>query len=229
MDLQAATRQAVLAVTYPALPLIGKVQLPLRRLMDENDAQQFMNSKPKVGTSLISRKRAQLSNLGIPGWWKHMAIYVGFIGDLPMIVEAVWPWVRMVPVERWFCGEDYARAKVPLFMTDDQMSRKAGKALHVLGLPYDRRMQLTVGCMREHLIANGGDRDEVKESHPAFYCSETDWWATNEVFKEDRLPNPWAPKMEMDILTVLADDCDHDPKMWSTWWESDTAKAVLTR
>lgn len=212
MDMEAKLSNILLNITAPFIPAIGKIQIPLPRLMGKLDADSFMATDPLPGISLLSRKRLQLTNKIIPGWWKHMCKYVGVIGDTPMIVEAIWPFVRMVPVDRWFKGEDYAIARKPTYMTESQMVRSAGKMLHLLGLPYDVRVNLTVNL------------DEF-DGHPAFYCAETNWWSDNEVLKEDGLVNPFEPRLTAGIWTISPSDAAQADGKWTDWWKSSTLKA----
>lgn len=205
-------RQSILTVSSPIIPLIGKVSLPLPRLMGEYDAKSFMASSPPPGTALVSRKRGQLSNGFIPGWWKHGAMYVGLIYGVPMIVESIWPFVRMVPVKRWFEGEDYALATLPTFMTHSQMSRSAEKILSLLGLSYDVRMSLTA---------------EEVTGHSAFYCEEVIWWSISEVFKEDGKISPYEPRPTWGVMTVTAQDRVNASDKWRTSWESSTLSCAF--
>lgn len=201
-----AVRQTVLTLASPIVPALGKIELPLPRLLGRDDALCFLRSMPDPGVILLSRKRAQLTNLLIPGYWKHVAMYVGNVRGIPMVVEAVWPRVQLVPVIRWFKGEDYVLAKEPLFATYAQMDRAAGKAISLLGLPYD-----TMLAFAKDLSAN-----------PAFYCAEVGGWTYAQVFREDGLDNPFITKETLGMLTYTAEDFDLATEKWGTLWASKT-------
>lgn len=211
IDLEIAARRVMLRVAEPILPVLGKVQVPAwiaPRLLDKVDAESFMNSRPYAGTVLASRKRLQASNLVNLGTWKHIAMYVGYFRKTPMIIEAVWPWVRLVPVEHWFCGEDYAMSVVPTFVTTDDMDEACDHSIWLAGLGYDRMFEFA-----KALTAN-----------KAFYCAEVPWWCYSKVFESRGLECPFTPRQTLGLETVTPDDYIRATDKWRPTWVSDTAK-----
>lgn len=201
----ATARRALLTITRPVLPLIGRLQWPLPRLLTKADAASFMYTVPLAGTILLSRKRAQATNLVIPGEWKHLAIYVG--GG--QIIEAVWPKVRKIGVEEWFCHQDYAVAKVPIFAPprggftiESAMAVAAKFALSLEGKDYDLFLEFR----------------QTRAANKAFYCSEVGWWCYEQPYIAAGSQSPFTPRMTMGAATIPPDDYDLAVDKWKTTW-----------
>lgn len=213
MSLAITARHAILHAVEPVLPAMGKVQVPewiAPRLMGKADAYSFMATDPAAGTVLLSRKRLQLTNAVIPGTWKHVAMYVGTFCGVPLIIEAVWPCVRVVPVQRWFEHEDYAMALVPTFASQTFMACAAARSISLLGMPYDRMIEFA-----EDLSAN-----------KAFYCAEIPAWCYDEEYDVAGETCPFKLREVMGMATVTADDYSKATDLWKQTWHSQTAIAA---
>lgn len=104
------------------------------------------------GDIILTRHNWVATNLGIPGFWKHMSMYVGTgrflreayhmvtLGDLyddeHYIIEAVGTGVRMVPFSVLAGQNDYLSIMRPRF-SEEKKSRAIKKLLHLLGEEYD--------------------------------------------------------------------------------------------
>lgn len=211
--LEITLRRTILRAAEPILPAIGKVQVPTwlaPRLMGKDDAASFMALDPLPGTVLLSRKRLQLSNVVNVGTWKHVAMFVGEFHAVPLIIEAVWPWVRLVPVERWFEGEDYAKAVIPTFADAHLMDVAADLSVALTGLKYDRMFEYA-----KQLTANR-----------AFYCAEVPWWTYDKAFEAIGKPCPFEVRKTLGLETVAPDDYHLATDKWKTIWTSKTAAAL---
>jgi uncharacterized protein YycO len=107
----------------------------------------------RTGDVIVTRTRWRLTNLLIPGYFKHAAMYVG--GDL--IVEAVWPDVRYDKVEKLLgSSHKYAVLRPKQFSYMDR-HRAAERAESFVGRPYDVAFEVS--------------------DQRALYCSEAVWAA----------------------------------------------------
>lgn len=99
------------------------------------------------GYIILIRKEWQLSNLFIPGKWKHAA----FCNDQNYAIEAVGEGVRRVFISDLLQNSDNFCVLKPIFCSKDDIKTATLWAENQVGKPYDFRFE---GCNR------------------AFYCTE---------------------------------------------------------
>lgn len=104
------------------------------------------------GDILVTRGNWSATNLNIPGFWKHMAMYIGtgkyikdhftlktgleLKDDIHYIIEAVWVWVQIIPIAT-LCGHnDYIGALRTRF-SSGKIERAIQKTLLLYGKSYD--------------------------------------------------------------------------------------------
>jgi hypothetical protein len=90
---------------------LGKPE-PRRTYLDYERIQKFI----KPGDVLLSREDYRLSNLFIPGFWSHAAIYTGYY-----VLEAVPPEVRKTHLAEFIISADsicILRPKAPINFVD---------------------------------------------------------------------------------------------------------------
>jgi uncharacterized protein YycO len=101
---------------------------------------------------LLTRQNWVATNLSIPGFWKHMSMYVWIgsdikkqysasntqylIDDTHYIIEAIGTWVRIVPIEILLSHNDYLWVVRPSF-SPEKKSRAIRKVLALLWKEYD--------------------------------------------------------------------------------------------
>jgi uncharacterized protein YycO len=81
----------------------------------------------------VTRTEGELTNLFIPGYWSHCAVYVG--GGF--VMEAIGKGVAKTDLTDFLMGKDHAMILRPLFANDAQMAKAAAWSLTQEGLPYD--------------------------------------------------------------------------------------------
>lgn len=101
---------------------------------------------------LITRRNWAATNISIPGFWKHMSMYIGtgaylkkeyshkFLKNLndttDYIIEAVWTGVRIVPIQELASHNDYLGVMRVRFWSA-RIRRAIAKTLSQVDTPYD--------------------------------------------------------------------------------------------
>lgn len=106
------------------------------------------------GDILLTRQNWTATNLNIPGFWKHMAMYIGtgkYISEhfghlLPRnqdlrpeihyIIEAIGKWVQLVPINDLSCHNDYMSAVRPRF-SQSKIVSAISKTIPLIWKEYD--------------------------------------------------------------------------------------------
>jgi len=182
---QSALRLSILTAAEPVTKTIGKIHSPFShkevRAIHYRAAHQVLIP----GTVLTTRTNGEFSNLVIPGYWSHAAIYAG--GD--SVVEAVGKGVVETDLIDFMLSKDHIAGFVPLFATHEQMAAAARWAMAQKGLPYDYCLTMALR---------------------AFYCSKLGYMAyLNSV------PDcPWKLRKTWDVETVTPDDYAKATKLW---------------
>lgn len=187
-------RRVILQAASPVTPIIGKIEIPAKRRLGDQDARAFDLAGLLPGTVLLSRKRLQLSNLFIPGEWKHAAIYCGAVGD-EGVIEAVYPKTDRVDAADWVLHQDYVLALEPKFCGPHVMRHAADIALTLEGSDYD--LAFESGAVNR-----------------AFYCAEVVWFAYEQALRKIGRESPFTPRLTMGVPTVCPDDFYLAEKLW---------------
>ena len=135
-----------------------------------------------VGDIFLSRENWHLTNLFIPGFYSHAAIYVGN-GKL---VEAVHGGVVEADMIDWVLGKDFIAQVRPLYVSGHDRERAAAMARKLIGNPYDFLFVY--------------DPDEKKNK--AFYCSEVPYFC----FRGTAFYTSFTPRESLGQLTITPQD-----------------------
>jgi hypothetical protein len=119
-------------------------------ITDENREKILQKTLP--WDILLTRQNWVATNLNIPGFWKHMAMYIGIGSDIKKkyhfpgvkdledtthyIAEAIGIGVRIIPIELFLSHNDYLSVIRPIFSAEKK-SRAIIKVLSLLGREYD--------------------------------------------------------------------------------------------
>lgn len=148
------------------------------------------------GDVLLSYIRGELSNLFIPGEWKHAAIFYGDIEGRPTIVEAIGIGVVEKDLLVFMLRKDLVGIFRPKFADTRTKLIAAANARSAVGLPYDY---------------------EFKGDNKAFYCSELVCSAYDLAMDGGCPMQPW---LRMGNMTVIPQDIAKAADKWENVWVS---------
>lgn len=146
-------RYYILRALYPFMRAASHLGKPEPKVTYEFYLE--VASKIEVGDVLLSLEDLKFTNLLIPGFWSHAAIYAGD----GWVMEAVGSGVQKVALVQWVLDKDHVAVR--RFNTPKDKRERAGKmAMSHDGEPYDYQM--------------GGNNE-------AWYCAELVYCMHDEV------------------------------------------------
>lgn len=191
-----ALRRWLLKLSLPMTKAIGKMHAPLsHRLIHAADYRQAMEVL-KPGMPLISRCRAELSNVPIPGFYTHAAIYIGN----GVVIEAVGQGVKRTDLIDFMMTKDYVCILTPTFANPTQMDLAVSWAISIIGSQYDYLFEISKGVEK------------------AFYCAELISWSYAMAMKP--LPCPFVLRETLGVQTVIPQDFYDAVTKFNVVWES---------
>lgn len=140
-------RRWLLRLSIPITKFLGKLHAPFSHTLTSFHDVEEAKKVVKPGMVLLSRSRGEFSNLFIPGFFTHAAIYCGN-ND---VIEAVGEGVRLTNLFDFVYHHDYVAILDPLFIDRTQKEQAANFAYDIIGCEYDYLFE---------------------PSNKAFYCSE---------------------------------------------------------
>lgn len=177
-------RWLILKIGYPIIQLAGKLGKP----EPEVSANFYDNISRTclVGDVLLSRENWKMTNILIPGYWSHAAIYAGEVDGIQQVVEAVGSGVKITPLVKWVLSKDQVAHLKPNFLDD---SLKSLKSLQ------------DIGEVAESIVGSKYDFD-FKSGNKTFYCAEVIWYCYDQVLD----PSPFTFRETLGVETVAPDD-----------------------
>lgn len=149
-------------------------------------------SKIRPGDVLVTRVYGHLSNVLIPGYWKHAAIVRP---DGAGVIEAIGKGVLSTDLVSFCTSKDEVAVVRPTFGDAGMGSLAAATAAALLGAKYDYEFSL---------------------GNAAFYCAELVYVAYRAV----RSDLGFGPRARLGVLTVTADDFYEAHKWWTPVYDS---------
>lgn len=178
-------------------PYIGKIHAPwAHKKVKSKDYRDFTMKFLDEGTILISKTNGEVTNLFIPAFWSHAAIYTG----AGTVIESIGEGVVETDLIDYMMTKDFIVAVKPKMATVPQMSKAVDFARSQLGKPYDYSFQ-----------------KDVK----AFYCSELVQWSYNQANEYI----PFDMKEVLGVITITPDDIA-EGKEFVKVWESESCKEI---
>jgi len=124
-------RYRLLSLSVPIQKLMQKIGKP-EPLVTYNEVLKAL-SLAKPGDCILTRENYRLTNIFIPGYWSHAAMYVGDSS----IVEAIGSGVRIVNAVEMLLKKDEFVILRPSFLSLGQAELAAIEAKTYIGAPYD--------------------------------------------------------------------------------------------
>lgn len=193
-------RARLLNMLMPITKWIGSTHAPYSRKKMLGEFYYMMRDGLQPGDILLSRTDGELSNVLIPGFWKHLGLYVGDReGVREAVVEAIGKGVTATPLASFAMQKDYICVLRSTIAAESERSQVADWVWSKIGSPYDFAFA---------------------SSTEAFYCAELGH-SGYKIF---------CPKFEMPLLprlgalTVTPDDFSQEKGLWEplldTRWEA---------
>lgn len=178
-------RLLILNFMRPIMVYIGRMALPFSRPRLTSKAYREALAKMKVGDIILTTSSGEISNLLIPGRYKHAAIVV----DDNSVVEAVGYGVLRTDLLSFFLSKDYFVILRARFCSNEEALQAAKFAEELTGTPYDY---------------------EFHPANNAFYCSELCYHVYNKSVKG----NPFTLRKTLGVETVTAQDFYNADNKW---------------
>lgn len=191
----ALVRRGALEVATPFLKVAGMAHVPphYRSVTAVQYAVALGHLRP--GDVLVSHRNREPTNLLIPGYWKHAAIYVGD----GRIVEAIGRGVLESSLKEFCTTKDDVLILRARFATQEEAALSCAFAKSLLGKPYD------------YLV----EHDQSRAVNKAFYCSEIVWWSYDQVLIAEGKPSPFTPRKTLGVPTITPQDYPNATDKWS--------------
>lgn len=135
----------------------------------------------RAGDIILTRKNGLMTNLFIPGKFKHAAMFVGKIG----CVESVYPKIRQISIVSLLAKSDEIVIVRPRNMTLECANKAASEMIDLIDQPYD-------------LLFEPGEK--------AFYCSEAIAYAYSKACEDFS----FTTRSILGVDTVIPDDFRSD-------------------
>lgn len=171
----------------PVAAFFGQVGLPDRFITGEDYLKISEILEP--GMVFLSRKKGELTNWLIPGYWTHAALYAGD----GYIIESIGKGVRKIDLISFMLTKDALCLYKPLFCDYSHMVQATAYAHSSVGMPYDFMFE---------------------SNNKAFYCSELVFECYNQVVEA----LPLKRREIWDELVYLPEDIHKDSLNWKQIW-----------
>lgn len=150
-----------------------KAVTPISKFMGESEirfsaplvtARQYYDLERVIfpGCVLITRTKWAPTNLFIPGFHKHAAMYFG--GTDRLVIEAVAPCVRELSLLDFFFHTDFVEVLIPMNVSQRDMQRAAGIFRAMRGVPYDFLFEAGLKAV----FCSEGVKESYKQACPNF-------------------------------------------------------------
>lgn len=173
-------RRQILKILFPLIKFIGKLHFPYTHKWITGKHYFDLRDSLKPGMVFLTRTRGEITNLFIPSFWTHAAIYVGN----GYVVEAIGRGVSKTDIITFMLTKDYISVYTPKGGDPQQMNNAVVWACEKLNTPYD-------------YFFEGSDK--------AFYCVELvldsykrkgkdDIWVPDIITDENKWDKIWSSK-----------------------------------
>jgi hypothetical protein len=180
-------------ILFPLIHFVGGLKWP-RKIRSVNDLHYSKALQAAIpGDLFLSYQAGNASNLFIPGYFKHVAVYIG--GGL--VVEAVGTGVEVTTLQAFMTNKDSVAHQRGKFATPEQGKQIAECALDIAKRPLAKR--------RYDYAFEDSDR--------AFYCAEIYVYCAKKTVGKSF---EFANRMVWGVMTSVPDDFYRAKKMFDS-------------
>lgn len=188
-------RRTILRTTYPLTRYLGDVHAPWSRRKLTSEDYHEVRTLLRSGDVILLTKKGEFSNLLIPGYWGHAAMYCGIQGSAAYVVEAIGKGVVKTDLIDTVLSRDALMICRPKYATPAQSNKASEWAKDQIGKDYD-------------LFFN--------PNNDAFYCSELIWLAYQNTMGE----TPFTLRKTLGVDTVIPQDIANATTKWEVIYDS---------
>lgn len=168
----------LLEVTVSLSKFVSQIHAPFTRQHLTSIDYRLIRSFKQKGIVLVARQEGEMSNLFIPDFWSHVAIYDGE----ETVIEATTHGVKKTDILDFVMAKDFIAAFMPTFCDSNTRAIAWNVAEGFIGSPYDFSFA-------------AGNR--------AFYCSELLYEAFNQAMEGK---SPVKMRELLGVQTVTPED-----------------------
>jgi len=160
-------RRWLLQSFTPISKFLSSLHMPYSHKLISGLDYYDLAPKLRPGDFFVSRIDGELTNLLIPDFWTHGAIYCGVIDGREYVVEATTKGVIKTDLITFLLKKDYIAVMRPRFLTSTQCLAAVAFALSKIGTMYDWLFEFNEHCNKY------------------FYCFELGAVSYNEAHRYD--------------------------------------------
>lgn len=190
-------KRIFLDIIYRISLFIGELHMPFSHKKIGSYDYRKLRTVIRPGDIILSRTSGELSNFFIPGFFKHAAIYYGFDGLIPEIIESVKVGVRKADLLDFALKKDYLAVIRPHVCERGKRQAILAQAKNLIGAKYDFEFNL---------------------NNRSFYCAELIF----HLFYDEKERQSYK-----DNATVMPQDFFDDKQKFKVVWLSDSSVKEL--
>lgn len=188
-------RRTIMEIARPLARTAGRIHTPPHYRAITKLETYELAKLIEPGDVLLSHRNREVTNLLIPGYWKHCAMYTGE----GRIVEAMGRGVVDSSLEEFCMTKDGVLCLRATFASPREAGLTVSFAKSLRGKPYD------------YLI----EHEFSRAINEAFYCSEIPWWCYEQVFIAQGKSSPFEPRETLGVPTIAPQDYRNAHKLWN--------------
>jgi hypothetical protein len=184
-------RYIIFYIIHPFLVLSGEISVPWSiKKCNGLTYYKFMKLNPNPGLIFLSRINGELTDLEIPGFWKHAFLYIGRKSltsvNSHYVIEAIGKGVSYTDLISSITSKDYFIVLECIHPKSAEINKYVVEyASKEIGTTYDYYLSLKQGT---------------------YYCSKLVWFSYDYACKKLCIPSFFNPSSELGIPTLSPSD-----------------------
>jgi hypothetical protein len=171
--------RALVHALVPVFKIIGQIHMPLSHKLVTDEDYYEARALIKPGYIVLTKTRGELTNLTIPGFWKHGGMYLGDDGEKEWMIDAIGTGINPRTLVKYLMTRDYFVVLKCKLLTDADHKEAADAFNNLRGQPYDFEFMLdeveeSPRQIMSELVSGNSKRP--------FYCFEAVWFVLSYVY-----------------------------------------------